>query len=252
MGSEDRPWTWRRKAAASVTDDQDEECSVFQRRARALGDPTRFRIFRCVVESTEPLGVAQLTEQLGLHHNAIRQHLAKLREAGLILEQRAPGNAPGRPRLEYRPAPRVAGMWGTRSPYELLSRLLLELHRGGRSPREVAAAAGRRLVLPQSSGDSLHHLEAEMARAGFEPRRVGDADSAEIVHERCPYEAVAATNPEVVCQLHLGLAEGIAEAAGAHVEVTQLVAYDPALAGCRLQTRTTTGTPRSPGEPDES
>ena len=222
-----------------MTDDQDEESSLFQRRARALGDPTRFRIFRCVVESSEPLGVAELTEQLGVHHNAIRQHLAKLREARLVLEERAPGNAPGRPRLQYRLAPHVAGTWGTPSPYECLARLLLEVHRGGGSPREVGAAAGRRLVEPLRAEDSLHHLEAVMARGGFEPRRVGKGDSAEIIHGRCPYEAVAATDPDVVCQLHLGLAEGIAEAAGAQVEVTRLVAYDPALAGCRLQMRTT-------------
>lgn len=220
-----------------MIDDADGERSVFQRRARALGDPTRYRIFRCVVDAAEPVDVAALTEELALTHNAIRQHLAKLREAGLIREERAPGNGPGRPRLQYRLATTVAGSWGTPSPYELLACLLLELRKGGLSPREVAAAAGRGLV-SQPSGASLDHLEAEMARQGFEPQRVKDGHNTEIVLGRCPYEVAAATDPEVVCEMHLGLAEGIAEAAGAQIEVTQLVAYHPARAGCRLQTRT--------------
>jgi hypothetical protein len=40
---------------------------------------------------------------------------------------------------------------------------------------------------------------------------------------------------DVICELHLGLAEGIAEAAGGSVEVTELIARDPRRAGCRLK-----------------
>ncbi len=215
------------------------ERALLQRRARALGDPTRFRIFRCIVESPEPLRVAQITEQLGLNHNAIRQHLAKLREAGLIREERGSGDGPGRPPLQYRLATEVAGTWGTASPYEDLARLLLELHKSGRSPREVAAAFGRSLVPPRYSNRSLEHLEAEMARRGFEPHRREQGGEVELVLGRCPYQALAATDPDVVCEIHLGLAEGIVEAAGADLEVTQLVARDPAHAGCSLMLRYT-------------
>lgn len=215
----------------------DGERALLQRRARALGDPTRFRIFRCIVESPKPLRVAQITEQVGLNHNAVRQHLAKLREAGLIEEERVSGNGPGRPPLEYRLATEVAGTWGTASPYEDLARLLLKLHKSDRSPREVAAEVGHALVLPQSPDGSLEHLEAEMARRGFEPRRVDHGAELEIVFGRCPYEALAGTDPDVVCELHLGLSEGIVAAAGADIEVTQLVAHDPEQAGCRLRIR---------------
>lgn len=52
--------------------------SAVQEQARALGDPTRHAIFRNIAEAGGPVGVAELTEQLGLNHNAIRQHLAKL------------------------------------------------------------------------------------------------------------------------------------------------------------------------------
>lgn len=220
-----------------MSDASEGERALLQRRARALGDPTRFRIFRCIVESPEPLRVSQITEELGLNHNAIRQHLAKLREAGLVREERVSSNGPGRPPLQYRLATEAAGTWGTVSPYEELARLLLELHKSGRPPREVAADVGRDLVLPESPEGSLEHLEAEMARRGFEPRRVDHGAELELVFGRCPYEALAGTDPDVVCELHLGLSEGIVAAAGADVEVIQLVAHDPEQAGCRLRIR---------------
>jgi predicted ArsR family transcriptional regulator len=224
------------------------ERALLQRRARALGDPTRFQIFRCIVESPEPLRVAAITRKLGLNHNAIRQHLAKLREAGLVHEERVPGNGPGRPPLQYRLATEAAGTWGTPSPYEELARLLLDLHKSGRSPREVAAEAGRGMVFERSSNGSLEHLEIEMARRGFQPRRVDEDDEVELVFERCPYEALATTDPDVICELHLGLAEGIVEAAAGEVEVAQLVARDPEHAGCGLRLRFTGVAPEAAGE----
>ena len=51
----------------------------------------------------------------------------------------------------------------------------------------------------------------------------------------CPFETAAGEAPEIVCQLHLGLAVGISEATGGAVAVTDLVARDPRRAGCRLK-----------------
>ncbi len=74
-----------------------------QQEAKALGDPTRHRIFRYVAESAVPVGVAELTTHMGLNHNAIRQHLAILVDAGLVLEELAPESGrPGRRALQYR------------------------------------------------------------------------------------------------------------------------------------------------------
>lgn len=78
---------------------------VLQRQARALGDPTRYRIFRYVAEAGAPQGVAAITAQLGLNHNGIRQHLAKLCDAGLLVEEFAAPDGRGRPSLRYRLSP---------------------------------------------------------------------------------------------------------------------------------------------------
>ena len=54
----------------------------------ALGDPTRHSIFRYVAAKRRPVDVAELTAHVGLHHNAVRQHLARLVDAGLVEEPR--------------------------------------------------------------------------------------------------------------------------------------------------------------------
>src|SRR5437588_8273981 len=213
-----------------------------QRQAKALGDPTRHAIFRAVADAPGPVDVATLTARFELNHNAIRQHLAKLCAAGLVIEEVGPSTGRGRPRLQYRPALATTSDWGIPSPYEHLSVMLVEALRSGRSPREVGAEAGRRLAatLPDSE-DPVDSLEIIAARRGFEPRRAERRGSVDLVLDHCPFQVTATTAPDIVCQLHLGLAEGIAEATGGTVEVTELVARDPRRAGCRLKLKRTPG-----------
>ena len=186
------------------------------------------------------MDVATLTARFGLNHNAIRQHLAKLCAAGLVTEEVAAPEGRGRPRLQYRPAPGVDADWGVPSPYEELSLLLLELVRSGRNPREVGAEAGRRMAgaLPDAT-DPVDRLVINAVRQGFEPRRVASRSSTDLILGRCPFQAAAAAAPEVVCELHRGLAEGIAEASGGTVKVADLIARDPRKAGCRLKLKPT-------------
>ena len=98
-----------------------------QVQARALGDPTRHSIFQYLVDADAPVGVAELTDHFGLNHNAIRQHLAKLVGAGLVIESTAAPSGRGRPRLEYTVDPSSDSRWGVTGPYERLAVLLTEL-----------------------------------------------------------------------------------------------------------------------------
>ncbi len=217
-----------------------------QVQARALGDPTRYRIFRFVLDADRPVRVATLTEHLGLNHNAVRQHLAKLCDAGLLLEEFAARPGPGRPHLEYRPAPNALGTWATSGPYEFLAVVLLEVAAGRRTPYEAGVDAGRRLSLQTRSGvDGIDVLAAEMARRGFEPRRVDRPPLVELVLDRCPFEVAASADREIVCAVHRGLAAGVLKNVGADVEVVDLITHDPADAGCELQLR-----PRPGPEPE--
>lgn len=203
-----------------------------QREARALGDPTRYSIFRRIADADGPLSVAELTAFVGLNHNAVRQHLAMLKDAGLVSEERELRTRPGRPSLLYRLHPEAAGKWSTLGSYEWLARLLAEAVHEGASVRDVGRRDGRRRGA-SDGGDAVDRMEVELLRGGFRPTRVDRATTTDFVLGRCPFEEVAATNPHEVCQLHLGLAEGLADSLG-DVTVERLVKKDPRRAGCRL------------------
>lgn len=207
--------------------------TTLQEQARALGDPTRHAIFRTIANAGRAVGIAELNDQFPFNHNAIRQHLAKLVAAGLVVESKAPAVGRGRPRLVYEIDPVVEGQWGTTGPYERLSRLLAEIIRTGLDPAEVGRRAAARFRVPSPSGDVVADVSTAMARQGFEPEVRSLRDGAEIVLHHCPFATTALADRGTVCALHLGIAEGLTDAGSA--TVTELVAYDPRKAGCRLR-----------------
>lgn len=205
-----------------------------QQQAKALGDPTRHRIFRYVADASSLVGVAELTAFTGLNHNAVRQHLAVLKDAGLVTEEFEDRKRPGRPRLMYRLNPEAAGSWGTPGPYQYLAEILADALSAGRTPREAGRDAGCHQVAPPVPGqDSLDLIEEQMTRRGFRPTRVARGTAVDFVLGRCPFEDVAVTNRDIVCGVHLGIAEGMADSVGG-LEVRRLVAKSPRRAGCRL------------------
>jgi predicted ArsR family transcriptional regulator len=84
-------------------------------------------------------------------------------------------------------------------------------------------------------------LEDEMTRRGFRPTRVDRGRRVDFVLGRCPFAEVAGSDPDTVCQLHLGLAEGLTEGIGG-LTVERLVAKNPRRAGCRLILRRASAT----------
>jgi predicted ArsR family transcriptional regulator len=214
-----------------------------QLEARALGDPTRHAIFRRIAEAANPISVAELNTEFAFNHNAIRQHLAKLVDAGLIIEAKAAPTGRGRPRLVYSLNPTVEGRWGTIGPYERLSRLLVEVAGTGRSAEEVGRRAASQFRVADPSGDIAEDVSAAMAKQGFDPEVRETSRGPEVVLHHCPFETAAVADRSIVCALHLGIAEGLVD--GTDVMVDELIAYDPRRAGCRVHLRTATG------EPDE-
>ncbi len=210
--------------------------STLQQQARALGDPTRHGIFRYIVDSGAAVDVAELTSHFGFNHNAIRQHLAKLVDAGLVVESAAPAAGRGRPKLVYRADPSADSRWGVAGPYERLSWLLTEIVRSGDTPVEVGrrAVERRRLGAATTDRDPIDVLMSEMARNGFEPvvRRRGD--EVEIVLGACPFSSTAQIDPDTVCNLHLGMAYGVADQVDGLI-IDELVPSDPRRANCRLR-----------------
>jgi predicted ArsR family transcriptional regulator len=208
-----------------------------QHQARALGDPTRYQIFRYIVDAERPVNVGELTDFIQLNHNAVRQHLAVLKDAELVIDELEDRDRPGRPRLLYRLHPEAAGSWGTGGPYAWLARLLSNAVRRHLDPRQVGRLEGhRRAAALVGSGDAADLVEAEMVQRGFRPVRTERGRRVDFVLERCPFAEVAHDEPDTVCQLHLGLAEGLFEGLGG-LTVDRLVAKDARRAGCRLIAR---------------
>ena len=223
---------------------------ALQLQARALGDPTRFAIFRHIAERDRPTDVATLTELLGLNHNAVRQHLGKLLHAGLVEESTEHRGGRGRPRLVYRAEPSAVGRWLAGGPYEQLSVLLTKALATGRSPAEVGREwAARTIAPPSPDTDPVEPVVAAMARQGFDPLVRRRGERVEVVLRACPFEAAALVDPDVVCGLHLGMAEGIAACTGGEVTVEALTPHDPRRANCRLRLRiapaAATGSPQT-------
>jgi predicted ArsR family transcriptional regulator len=214
--------------------------NTLQQQARALGDPTRHRIFEYVADAGAPVGVAELTEHLGLNHNAIRQHLAKLVAADLVVESREATGRPGRPRLTYAVDAATDSRWGVVGAYERLSLLLAEVIRTGDAAVEVGRRQGRREAASQGlDGDIeavLGAVRDTIARQGFDPvlHRAGDEVGIEL--HTCPFAATAVADPDTVCALHLGIAQGMTEGAEG-LTVDRLVARDPRRERCELRLR---------------
>ena len=55
---------------------------------KALGDPTRFAIFRLIAAQAEPVCVCDVTDRFDLSQPTISHHLKALREAGLVTVSR--------------------------------------------------------------------------------------------------------------------------------------------------------------------
>ena len=220
--------------------------------AEALADATRLRLLEVVESSPEPVDVATLTRSAGVHHTVVRQHLAKLRDAGLVEESTAEPAGRGRPRLLYRAAPGPKRRSEAAGHYRRLASLLAEAIGKDLDPAEVGRRAGIAAAIESavrsegavvSALDVLHHESRHM---GFEPEIevLGD-DRVDIVLTHCPFGDVAADAPETICALHSGIARGIAEATE-ELSLTGLTVVDPLEAGCRLHLEVPGPTPVDP------
>jgi len=198
-------------------------------RAKALSAPSRVEILRRLNAAGTPLTVGVLATELGIHQTAVRQHLALLLDAGLVRSQPLPVIGRGRPRIGY--AAVVQG-----DPYRELAGMLADGVRLGRTAREAGRYAG--LQVPPSTAGPLVTLCEEASRLGFEPLLQRRGKVAEIVLQACPFADLATDQPETVCQLHVGLAEGIAERAGGMV-VDGIRLAQPREGGCRIVVRET-------------
>ena len=171
----------------------------------ALASPVRRRLLAVLESGGSPLTAAELGAELGLHVTTVRFHLKHLEQAGLLVRDARRDSCRGRPKVHYRSSrsnPEVARQDLIRVLAEAVTKL-------GQSTSEQALAAGHRWAsrLDAPVGDTGTAITATFDRLGFDPELVGD----EIRLRSCPFREAAREYPAVLCQVHLGLAQGLTQ-----------------------------------------
>jgi predicted ArsR family transcriptional regulator len=210
-------------------------------RHRALADERRERIVEELRAAEAGLDAPELARRLGLHANTIRWHLGILADAGIVRSQAAARTTPGRPRIVYSLAPEATEH--AADEHRLLATVLTGALAGSTDGPGRAEDAGRewgrylmardplaRTTDDEAVGEVVQLLDGQ----GFEPESRGR----EIHMHRCPFHALAESQPEVVCAVHKGLISGALSALGSELEVQGLdVFVRPDLCVARLGRR---------------
>ena len=189
---------------------------------KALGDETRYALYRELSTATTPLAAQDLADRLDLHPNTVRLHLERLREAGVIDVEAIHRGTVGRPQHRYFLADGAPGLGFDPPAHALLAGLLAALaERVGADPDDAADtghAWGAHAARRTRSRSCLQALERELDRLGFEPavsQADGEAEGAtRIDFLHCPFRELAEAYPELVCNLHRGLCEGVVDEVG--------------------------------------
>lgn len=208
---------------------------------KALGDDTRYAIFKEVSVSPGPVSTAELADRLGLHPNTIRPQLERMREVGLLRMSVDSHGAVGRPQHRWSAALDAPSLGLEPAGFRLLAHLLADAAAKGAlsadQVRRIGASRGKEqaAVVAGRAGTRacLQRLVEQLADLGFDPAVDADSgDSMTVAFARCPFRELAVAFPDLVCQLHRGLTEGIAGGAGVEVSgFATLVDEDP----CRVE-----------------
>jgi predicted ArsR family transcriptional regulator len=189
--------------------------------AKALGEETRFNIFRRIADSAEPLSVKELVSQLRMHHSAIRIHLNKLEDAGLIYSKKRhiPG-AVGRPQLAFLPSTRALSITLPPRNYEFLARLAMDLastHRDVESLEDFgvrwgggyARKHGRLVGGPLPLDEALDALMDVLRRLGASTRSSRVNGGYQVLEANCVFAELAADYDPLLCELHQAVMRGM-------------------------------------------
>jgi predicted ArsR family transcriptional regulator len=196
--------------------------------ARALGEETRFNIYRAICISDDPIAVSALADAFSLHPNAIRQHLARLEQAGLVVSRAdRDGVGAGRPRRLYESSPRPLEF--THPPHSMRSLVAVlaeaidalpsdhrTLVRFGRSwGRSWATRRKRELngTSPRSRRGRAELLARELRDWGWRPTTTREGPRMHLSTGQCLFrEVIGADTNGRCCALEEGLLSGLVEA----------------------------------------
>lgn len=187
---------------------------------------SRVRILH-LVQTRPERTIGELCEATGLHANTVREHLQRLIEGGYVIQTTEQRKTRGRPCTLYSAA---TGMPEASSPV---------------ARDKVAEAARRgdmlRRIFDEEESDlgreATYQLDAlidHLEESGFEP--VIDEEQLTVELTPCPHAASAAEHRPTLCQVHLGLMQGVLNQAGGPIE-TECVLTPGRPEECTVQLR---------------
>ncbi|MGI8810500.1 MAG: helix-turn-helix transcriptional regulator [Acidimicrobiales bacterium] len=191
----------------------------------ALGDPLRRRLYRLLAAQARAVGRDEAAMGVGISRSAAAFHLDRMVDDGLLetefrrLSGRQ-GPGAGRPAKLYRRAARELSISLPARRYELAAGLLAAAVSEAKATGAPVASALDRLARERGAGiagsvpghtgrrpsrAALARTAAEaLAAEGYEAR----VDRGEIVLGNCPFSAIVADQPELICEMNLALLEG--------------------------------------------
>ena len=210
-----------------------------------LVDPVRWRLYDHLRSSGTAVGRDEAARAAGISRSLAAFHLDRMAEAGLLqVEYRRlsgrSGRGAGRPAKLYQVATRHLAVSLPATRYSLAGRILATAIEEKR-PREDGSAAVRRVARRVggelggdlrdrggSRADALAVAEWAARQLGYEPDH--HADRVEL--RNCPFDELADSHRELVCQMNRALLAGLLPAVGAEGVAAEPVQRRPGVSCC--------------------
>jgi predicted ArsR family transcriptional regulator len=177
----------------------------------SLSDPTRRRLYIFVTRSSEPVGRDEAADALGIPRQTAAYHLDRLAEEGLVdveflRRSGRTGPGAGRPAKLYKRTDRDHEVSLPPRRYGLAARILLAAVSSGVIKRKDLVASAHRI------GTELGErgLDQALRETGYDPVM----EEGEIRFRNCPFHVLKTQDQRTVCNLNLGLVEGMLEGSG--------------------------------------
>ncbi len=201
----------------------------------------RRRVLSVVAQAEQdpPVTLAMVASTLGGHPNAARQHLDALVSAGLLSRGVVERAGPGRRPQSFSLTP--AGQRALSGPashelHEVVGAFASYLVASGDGEQAHAIGehwAERHDPLPEVGPEGPVGALVEMLDIlGFAPARTTTDDGEAVVLRDCPLLDLAHEHPDVICEMHRGLVDGVMHRLGATQGVRLLPFSEPD--GCRV------------------
>jgi predicted ArsR family transcriptional regulator len=211
-----------------------------------LVDPVRWRLYDLLRSTGRAVGRDEAATAAGISRSLASFHLDRMAEAGLLeVEYRRlsgrSGRGAGRPAKLYRVAARHLAISLPATHYSLAGRILATAIEEKRPDEDGSAAVRRvaRRVGGELGGDlrdrCVSRADAPLAVAGWAARQLGyepdhHADRVEL--RNCPFDELADSHRELICQMNRALLAGLLPAVGAESVSAEPVPRRPGVSCC--------------------